>query len=335
MKYRKIVFPREGAIEVQDAEMDTGQVGANEVIVRTHYSFVSAGTELACLKGQEPEWFRFPETPGYIAVGEVSAIGADVGDFQVGDHIYVSGGHSEYLRRDLVTGWGANRRLAADVDLKHAAFAGMAAISLQGLRASRIELGDYVGVIGLGVIGNVAAQLAQLQGGRVIGMDTQPFRVERARQCGIDRVLEVGRESNRSRIETITRGEMLHSLIDATGNSAAIMANLDTVGSGGEVILLGTPRDEHQANVTELLEYVHYAKKGALSFKGTCGLLPPRHDGDRDFALAVQLLGEGRLKVDPLLTHLAKPDEAESVYRGLAEKPGEYLGAMFDWRTGQ
>ena len=62
---------------------------------------------------------------------------------------------------------------------------------MTSLRISNIELGDYVGVLGLGTVGNLAGQLAGLQGGRVIGLDLNEGRIQRALDCGIPQALRI------------------------------------------------------------------------------------------------------------------------------------------------
>ena len=77
MKNKSIVFTGCDQVEVQELEENLEQLQAREVIVKTSYSLVSAGTELTCLAGSE-SWFSFPSTPGYTSVGEVVKVGDQV-----------------------------------------------------------------------------------------------------------------------------------------------------------------------------------------------------------------------------------------------------------------
>ena len=72
---RRIVFSAPQTVEVQQEEVGSGDLGADELLIESLYSAVSAGTELACLAGLE-EWFPFPGVPGYATVGRIVALGS-------------------------------------------------------------------------------------------------------------------------------------------------------------------------------------------------------------------------------------------------------------------
>src|SRR5277367_3687103 len=70
MKFKRVTFAAPGEVVLETVETELEIDSPTEVIVRNHFSLVSAGTELACMSGREP-WFPLPGTPGYAAVGEV------------------------------------------------------------------------------------------------------------------------------------------------------------------------------------------------------------------------------------------------------------------------
>ena len=100
MKNRSIVFTGCDQVEVQLLEENLDQLQAHEVLVKTSFSLVSAGTELLCLAGSE-SWFTFPSTPGYTSVGEVVKVGDQVVKVAPGEMVYTWGGHKQYNRIDL------------------------------------------------------------------------------------------------------------------------------------------------------------------------------------------------------------------------------------------
>ena len=81
-----------------------------------------------------------------------------------------------------------------NVSFDHACFTTLGSIALNGVRIANISLGDKVAVIGLGLVGQLIAQLARLQGGFIIATDLKPDRVELARQLGCDAALVGGSE---------------------------------------------------------------------------------------------------------------------------------------------
>ena len=150
------------------------------------------------------------------------------------------------------------------MNLAQAVFTRMVCVAFTALRISTIELGDFVAVTGLGLVGNFAAQLASLQGGRVIGLDLSARRVELARECGIDHALVIDPAAIESDVAAITGGAGVTTLIEATGNPRALPPALPLLGRYGEVILLGTPRGAYQTDLTAVLRHVHLGRAWAM-----------------------------------------------------------------------
>ncbi len=334
---RKIVFAAPQTVEVQQEEVSTDDLGPDELLVESLYSVVSAGTELACLSGREA-WFSLPRVPGYAAVGRVAAAGSSVTEAREGDVVLHYGGHQS-----------CNRRKRGDfllpvppgIDGKVAAMTRLATVAFTSIRVSGIEAGDFVVVAGLGPVGNLAAQLAQIQGGRVIGVDVSAGRIDLARKCGIEQTIDASQEDAAERIAELTGGAGAASVIDATGNPRAIVAELDWVAKQGELILLGTPRGEVRGDLTELLSRVHLWPHGCVTLKGAHEWRYPvmhdpnaKHSLERNSRVAWWLQQTGRLRMHQLITHVVSPDDAPAVYDGLRTRKDEYLGVVFDWSAG-
>ena len=159
---RRIVFAAPDTVEVQQEEVNTDGLGPDELLVESLYSVVSAGTELACLSGGE-EWFSFPRVPGYATVGRIVVADGSVTGLREGEVVLHYGGHQAYNRRkqgDFLL------PVPGGIDGKVAAMTRLATVAFTSIRVSEIEAGDFVAVAGLGPVGNLAAQLAQIQGGR-------------------------------------------------------------------------------------------------------------------------------------------------------------------------
>lgn len=205
----------------------TGEVGVHEIpvpetraggiLVRTHYSVISAGTERAkvemggkSLVGKamaRPDLVRqvfdyarahgIREayrkvrnrldglTPiGYSCSGVVAAVGEGVNEFRIGDRVACGGAgyanHSEvnFVPRNLAV------LLPAAVPLEHAAITTIGAIAMQGLRQAQVSFGETVAVIGAGLVGVLTVQLARAAGCRVVAIDINPERAQRAAELG-------------------------------------------------------------------------------------------------------------------------------------------------------
>jgi len=339
MENLSVLFTGANRVDVQQIDDDIGQLRAHDVLVRTDYSLISAATELACLSGTQA-WFPFPATPGYAAVGEVVDVGDEITALTPGDKVHYWGGHKQYTVVDTARPQQICLKLPEGLPLRLAPFTRMAIIAMTALRISDIELGDHVGVVGLGTVGNFAAQLAGLQGGRVIGLDLNSGRLELARDCGIPHALAINPATVKDDVAEITKGEGVSTLIEATGVPAALPDALPIVGRYGEVILLGTPRGVFETDLTSVLDYIHLHGHGNVTFKGAHEWRYPvtrdpfvKHSMERNSEIAMDLISSGDLQVTPLHTHTLSPYEAERAYRGLQREKETYVGVVFDWST--
>src|SRR5690606_11754828 len=113
------------------------------------------------------------------------------------------------------------------VDPKHALFARLAEISSSAIIHSRLSEGDTVAVIGMGLIGNLAAQLYALRGAHVIGIDLDAGRLSIANSTHIDFTIPSGPGVDLSAaIKEITRGVEPDIVVEATGSPSLVNAAL-------------------------------------------------------------------------------------------------------------
>ena len=337
MKINKLLVPERLKVILVEEEFDNSILTPKEIVVRTLYSHLSAGTELACIAGIE-DWFKIPGTPGYTSIAKVEAKGSEITHVEVGDLVYTYGAHSEYFKLEYGDRWhGLCVKLPTGINLEYAAFTHMATIAITAIRNSNIELGDFVLVTGLGAIGNLAAQLAQLQGAIVIATDIDEHRIALAQQSGICYAINSKRENLREKIMEITNNSLISTYIDATGASAVINENLDNIQLFGEVILLGSPRAPFETNLTKTFQHFHLLPH-CLSLKGALEFSYPTHQQDfvkhsleRNASIVLNLIKENKLLIKPIYSHKISPLEAQSAYDGLKNTPNEFIGVVFDW----
>lgn len=210
-------FLRSGAIQTDEVPMP--DVRAGDILVRTHYSFISVGTEkmkvtqarmnLAAKARERPdqvkqviqtikeqgigatyrkvqERLRAPTTLGYSCSGVVAAVGAGIEEFRVGDRVAMIGEtvatHAEFnvAPATLVA------PVPPGVSLEAASSSAIGAITLQSIRQARLELGASVAIIGLGLLGQFLVQLCRANGCRVIGVDPDPGKCRLAVESGAE-----------------------------------------------------------------------------------------------------------------------------------------------------
>lgn len=333
MQNRKIVFeaPWRVSLQTEDVALKPGQ---GEMLVETQYSLISTGTELACLSGNE-SWFRMPAVPGYCCVSRVLESGEGA-PFQPGDVIFHYGMHCRY-QLTSPNDYNLIVKVPEGLDIRNIPMVRMATIAFTAIRVSDIQLGDTVLVSGLGLVGNMAAQLARLSGATVIGVDPAPNRRELAKKVGID--CAVSPEEAADAVKAVTNGLGCNTVIEATGIPACAERCLAYVGYHGEIILLGTPRGDYQANLANVLRYSHLDELGCVTFKGAHEWrLPTRrerfskHSIERNTQVCFQQVQRGGLHLAELVSHVLSPEAAAGVYLKLNEDRNAYLGIIIDWR---
>src|SRR5688572_16588236 len=156
---RRVCWP-----EPRRAVLETFAVqapGPGEVLLAAERTLISPGTERAFFLGLPNAATKFPSYPGYNSVGRVLAVGEGVEGLVPGDRVAAAAAHASHarVRTDRCA------PVPDGLDPEAAVYFYMASIALQGVRKARVELGEAVAVLGLGLIGNLALQLARLQGG--------------------------------------------------------------------------------------------------------------------------------------------------------------------------
>jgi hypothetical protein len=336
-KCRKVMVNEPWEISLETEIFNESIDNPYEVIIKNKYSHISAGTEMACISDKE-DWFTIPDTPGYTSIGEVLEMGDEVEDLEKGDLVYTMGPHAEYFKIDTRDRWhGICVRLPDNVNQEYASFTHMAGIAMTALRRSNIELGDDVLVAGLGVIGNLAAQFAQLQGANVIAVDLVDERIKVAEECGINNAINPQKVDVDEEIDKLTNENGVSTFIDATGVSKVIEQYANNVSSYGEIILLGSPRAEYQTNLTDFLQKIHLLPTSATA-KGALEFTYPTHENEfvkhsitRNSKIILKLINDEKIAIEPFYTHKMNPSEAQQAYEGLRDNPSEYMGVVFDW----
>ena len=333
MENRKIVFeaPWQVALSREDVDLKPGK---GELLVETQYSLISTGTELACLSGGE-DWFKMPAVPGYCCVSKVLEVGEGM-DYQPGDIVFHYGMHARYQLASP-NAFNLIAKVPEGMDIQNIPMVRMATIAFTSIRVSDIELGDVVVVSGLGLVGNMAAQLAKLSGATVMGIDPAPHRRELAKKVGIDEA--VGPDEAEEVLKKLSGGRGANTVIEATGIPACGESCLKMVGYHGEIIFLGTPRGNYQTNLADVLRYSHLDDLGCVTFKGAHEWRIPttrerynKHSIERNTYVCFDLIRKGKLCTGELVSHVVSPEEAVQVYLKIHQDRNAYLGVIIDWK---
>ncbi|MFQ6040719.1 MAG: zinc-binding dehydrogenase [Candidatus Poribacteria bacterium] len=328
MKGKRVVWPQRGQVEIE--EFDLPVVGENRVLVKTDVSLISPGTERAFLLGLPNAVGSYPQHPGYSNVGKVIDIGAGVTGIAVGDKVASAAGHASHALLSANSAFKVPDGLTEEA----AVFFNLCAISLQGVRKARIELGEPVAVMGQGLIGLLALQLARLSGAfPVIAVDIAANRLKLASKCGADFALNPQDPDFEEKLSEITEAEGPSVVIEATGSPEPVNTAFKLAGWRGRVILLASTRGE-----TESVNFYRDVHKKGLSIIGAHNSVRPSHNSSAAFwtsaddcRLTLSLLAHGRIIVDKLITHRFNSAQAEKAYKLLMDWAEELLGVILAW----
>lgn len=328
---KRVVFraPMEAVLE--EYEVPESDLAPTEVIIRTGVTLISPGTELANLQGRlgflndEPRQYPMPNV-GYANVGTVIAAGSDL-SVKPGDRVYSMGNHASIVRLD------ARDRFCVPVPAaltdEQAVFVRLANVSMTTMRTTVVRGGDPVAVVGLGLVGNLAAQVFQACGSFVNAFDLSPSRRAMAMRCGVRSVH--GTEA----MAQLARRHRL--VVEATGAAPALASAVGLTQNGGEIVMIGAPwgGDENSVPSSRIVRDLFFRFLRLRS--GSEWEIPRQpHPLMADSILAnvqtgLAWLADGRLQVEPLITHRLPPEEIQRAYEGLRDRKDEYLGVILQW----
>jgi 2-desacetyl-2-hydroxyethyl bacteriochlorophyllide A dehydrogenase len=342
MRSYDICFPEANRAMLVETQLSPGELEPGQALVQGEYSIISAGTELAnfttladeapSLPGQ-PRWpGPFPRYPGYGHLGTVVAVGPECPDLATGDRVLTFSAHGSLVRAN------ARRfalRVPPKVDGRRAVCTRMAGVAITAVRSSSVAAGDRVVVIGLGLVGNLAAQLMCLSGAEVLGVDLSPRRLEIARTCGIQHVINPSTDDLVQTVRDWTDGKGAAITVEAIGRSELVAQAVDLTRRHGEVILLGSPRARVTMDITPMLSRIHLLAIrmiGALEWTYPIAPTERSHFSiHANYENILDWIAREQLLVEPLISHVISPRECQQAYDGLLNRKDDYLGVIFDW----
>jgi len=369
---KQVFFDGKGKLLVQ--EVPVPQTPSNGALVRIQYSLISTGTELTQATGggslfrkalAQPElikrafqlamreglaftagqvrdisdtWFA----AGYSAAGEVIEAGPHASGLRAGKPVACYGAgyanHAEYgaIPANLLV------PLPEGVSFRQAAFANLGAIALQGVRRADVTMGETVVVIGLGLIGQITAQLLDAAGCRVIGSDLIAERRELAARLGGAQTLDP------------SLGDIDRQVMDLTGGIGADKVILCAAASSSEPVNQAFKMCRERGRVVMVgamgmdLDRTDFYRKEldfVISRSGGPGRYDPAYEQGgvdypigfvrwtegRNVAAVLDLLAAGKLDFDSLVSAEYPIEEAGDAYE--AARAGA-LAVMLRYATG-
>jgi 2-desacetyl-2-hydroxyethyl bacteriochlorophyllide A dehydrogenase len=341
-----LLAPRQVAL----VDLPSVPLAADQIRLRTLYSGLSAGTEMAFYRGTNPylhkHWdpaqrlfvsgpehsVQYPITTwGYEEVGEIVEVGADVDpELARGTRVFGTWGHrSEHV---APASSASGRILPTDADPLLGIFSHIGAIALNGVLDTSVRLGETVAVFGLGVVGQLVAQLLRLAGARVIGVDLLPERRRVAEELGTPIVLDAAGGNVAEQIKSLTHGRGADVCVEAAGSTRALHEAIRACAYASRVVVLGFAQGE--AAGLYLGEEFHHNRIALIGSQigGLAPELQHRWDRARLVGTFMDLATSGQLHCTELVTHRAPAAEAANLFQLIDHQPRSVLLAVLDFR---
>ena len=369
----KQVFIRKGKVIVD--EVPAPLVSANEVLVNVYYSCISSGTEVSGIeKSGKPLFKKIIDNPknirkvldllknkglsetitkvkskvdsqsptGYSASGLVLEVGENIKNIKVGDKVACAGAgianHAEFIvvPENLVV------RVPENLSLKYASTVTLGSIALQGVRRCKPELGEFVVVIGLGILGHLTMQLLKLSGCKVIGIDLEQKRIDKALSLGLD----IGFNPNKLNIveEVIrnTNGYGADSAVitASSASSAVINQAMEMCRKKGRIVVVGDvplniERKYFYEKELDLLISTSYGPGRYDEKYESKGYDYPyayvRWTENRNMKEYLSLLSENKINIRDLIEEVYQVEEAPKAFESLRRVDNKPLIVLLEY----
>lgn len=329
-----VVFAGSRKVEVEDRPIP--EPGPGHLLIRTQCSLISTGTELSCLDGDRPRgevWTNygtFPSMPGYSNIGTVLDVGEGVERDWVGRRVASYANHGAQVTVSRERCWPVSR----DIPDEEAVFFTLSHVAFNGVRRSRVTFGEAAVVYGLGIIGNIVAQLCQFAGARpVIGVDLSEQRAAfLPKKPGMLAVVP-GANDVKEQVKFATGGRMADVVFEVTGNPDVIPKEFEVLRRQGRCVILSSP-----LSATKSFDFHDLCNSPSFTIIGAHnGSHPPCATGDnpwtmdRHSEMFFDLVADGELEVSHFVSHREPVENAPKLYEMLLADRSQAMGVILTY----
>jgi threonine dehydrogenase-like Zn-dependent dehydrogenase len=212
-------------------------------------------------------------------------------------------------------------------------FARIGSIALNGVHDGRVRVGETVAVVGLGVLGQIVAQLARLAGARVIGADLHAGRRALAGGLGTSETMDPADGRLAEQVRGLTDGRGADVVIEATGSGPALHEAIRCAAYSSRVVALGFIPGE--ASGLFLGEEFHHNRINLVcsQISGTDPEIGHRWNALRLAQTVMRLQGDGLLHLVPLISHVRPFADAPGLFRLLDEAPADIMQSVLSFES--
>jgi len=325
-----VVFTGPNTVTVRHESTPRPKPG--EVLIQTHCSLISVGTELTVLS-DDPRvgqvWShsrKYPLYPGYCNVGTAIEATDEAGERLLGQRVACRARHGAFAACPVTACWP----VPDNVRDEEAAFIGLGHVALMGLRRSKLELGECATIYGLGVIGQILVQLCHLAGARpVIAIDIAESRLGRvACKPGVYIVNPEDRDPAEA-VSEFTDGRMAEVVFEATGLAELIPREFAALKQQGRFVVVSSPRGATTFDFADLCNWTSASILGAHVYAHPIEESPfAPWTAARHASLFFDLIARGDLNMRDLISHRIPVEDAPQMYTTLQNDRSQALGVI-------
>jgi threonine dehydrogenase-like Zn-dependent dehydrogenase len=319
----------EGVGNVQMIEVEIPSPGPQDALVKVNRSLISRGSELFARYVKEQA--VSPQIMGYSDAGGVVSVGAETTRVKPGDRVMAQGPHAQYVVQPADDEAAGIFVLPHGLSHEAATFLPLANGGVAWSRATPIKPGDTVVVLGQGLVGNLYAQAVRERNPeRIIVIDATDLRCKIATACGNQTVLNAATTDTVEAVKDLTNGQGADVVVECVGGNAGIESFKQAqqmLGKGGVLHLISKYQAGDGVPGSGLLPLDSGIMQGRQIVLGYWNEPNPgTHLPD-----TAQMLLDGRINVDPLITHRLPWEQTAEAYHMLFNSPQEALGVVIEW----
>ncbi|MBI4688845.1 MAG: alcohol dehydrogenase catalytic domain-containing protein [Nitrospirae bacterium] len=319
--------------DIRIEDIPIPEVGPKDSLIKTKACGICSGDVMP--------WYIEKKAPlvlGHEPAGEIVETGKDVTTFKTGDRVFthhhapcftcrfcrrgdyvqcetwkstkiIHGGISEYILIPQTNLENDTLNLSEGLSYEDGTLIEPTACVVKALKRAQIRRGDTVFIIGLGIMGQLNVLVAKKYGaGKVIGADMVPFRLRKAKGFGADDIIDVSKDKLIETLKDLTSGEMADIVIVGPNSVDAMRQGIEAAGAGGKVLFFtpAKPGERLTIDPNEL-----YLKDINIITSYSCG--------PTDTADALELIDEGIVRAEKLVTHRFPIQKTAEAFRLTAE----------------
>ncbi len=336
---KQIVFTKPNTAEL--LEVPLREPNENEVVVQTEFSSISSGTERANITGdpnvsihsKDTDPVVFPRVSGYSSAGIVVKKGANVSSVEIGDKVVMS--WSTHAKYNVLPESNVVKISYENVSTRDGALCHIATFPLAAIRKTELEVGESMLVMGLGVLGLFAVQIAKSAGAvPVIAVDPMPERREKALKMGADFAVDPFEPDFVEKVKALTNGGV-NTAIEVTGLGVGLNQCLDCMKPFGRIALLGCTR-----NKDFTVDYYRKVHGPGIKLIGAHTNARPKTESAphaftqrEDITTLLKLCAFDRISLGDAVDETYSPNDCSDVYERLIKDKSFSPIVQFDWRN--